>query len=438
VEPELETKPRVQADAPVPEDDTATSDPGKQSRVAAGIPVVAAFDGYRAYAILAIVLLHVLGYSGVLPAAHGNWFAQLILGTFGQWVDVLFVVSGFVVFLPTVARGGEFGNVGSYAIRRAARLAPAYWAVLAIMLLLTGLVTIHPPIVFPSIGSIGAHATFMATTVQMFRDVPMGFAVDGPLWTLTLEVTFYVLLPFIAAWYFRRPLLGLAIAAVITAAWHEAIIHSSSVFDVIGHPSPTDTLRFVVAAHTQFPFFAFSFAAGMTGAWAYVRLRALDTAQSRRWIVLAQVVSLAGFVVFTYITGHNAARVRGFGIGDEEARRSSIVALGYTASLATLMVSTALGARRWQRPFAHPFARQLGDISYGIYLIHMVVLTYALRLLSLSDDGSIAAFLVMGAIVFPVTLAYAYVSARFLEQPIRRWAQRFGRRRSAAPAPARA
>ena len=103
---------------PAESDPPTPSDPGKQSRAAAGIPVVAAFDGFRAFGILGIVLLHVLGYSGVLSAAGRVSFTQLAFGTLGQFVDILFVVSGFVVFLPTVARGGEFGSVSAYAIRR--------------------------------------------------------------------------------------------------------------------------------------------------------------------------------------------------------------------------------------------------------------------------------------------------------------------------------
>ena len=36
---------------------------------------------------------------------------------------MLFIVSGFVMFLPTAARGGDLGSVRVFAIRRAARLA---------------------------------------------------------------------------------------------------------------------------------------------------------------------------------------------------------------------------------------------------------------------------------------------------------------------------
>jgi peptidoglycan/LPS O-acetylase OafA/YrhL len=407
-------------------DATATpTDPGKQSRAASHIPVVAAFDGYRAYAILGVVMLHLLGQSGVLAAAGSNWFGQLILGTLGQSVDILFIISGFVVFLPTVARHGEFGSVSSYAVRRAARLVPAYWAVLVIVLVLISLVTVDPPIPFPARGSIAVHAAFLQEPVAMFHGLALGFGADGPLWTMSLEVAFYVILPFVAAWYFRRPFIGLLIAAAITVIWHEALIHWSTTQAVLGDRGLTR------AAYMQFPFFAFSFGAGMTGAWAYVRLRErYRPEQLARHLGGVQLVSLISLAVFCYVVG-------GTGEGLVGARSSPIIALGFTGSLATLMVATALGPMRWQRPFAHPFTRWLGDISYGMYLIHFVIITYAVRLLFTPStglpgvaqgDGSFGTFVALAALVLPLTVLYGYISGRYLEQPIRRWAQRFGRR----------
>jgi peptidoglycan/LPS O-acetylase OafA/YrhL len=261
--------------------------------------------------------------------------------------------------------------------------------------------------------------------------VPLGFGIDGPLWTMSLEVTFYVILPFIAAWYFRRPLAGLVVAAAITVVWHEALIHW-----------PTTLTS---AAYTQFPFFAFSFGAGMTGAWAYVRLRErYRPEQLARHVGWVQLLSLVSLLVFCYlVVSHHG---RSF-LGDEAARRSPVIALGFTGSLATLMVATALGPMRWQRPFAHPFARWLGDISYGMYLIHYVIIVYAGHLLFNSSadvsgsihpgSGSFATFVGLAAVVLPLTVLYGYVSGHYLEQPIRRWAQRFGRRHGERGASAR-
>ena len=419
-------------------DATATpTDPGKQSRVASHIPVVAAFDGYRAYAILGIVVFHLLDRSGVITVAGSNWFAWLIQGTLGQFVDILFIISGFVVFLPTVARHGEFGSVSSFAVRRAARLVPAYWAVLAILLVL---IAVDPPIPFPGIGDIAIHAAYLQMPAEVFRNLVIGFGVDGPLWTLSLEVTFYFILPFVAAWYFRRPLVGLLIAAAITVVWHEALIHWSTTEALLGHPSPQASLRLEQTGYRQFPYFAFSFGAGMTGAWAYVRLRERHRPeQLARHVGWVQLVSFTSLAVFCYMLGSRAVDL------GPAARNSPIIALGFTGSLTTLMVATALGPMRWQRPFAHPFARWLGDISYGMYLIHAVIATYAFRLLftpatppPLRGDGSFGTFVALVALVVPLTVLYGYVSGRYLEQPIRRWAQRFGRRQQDRAASTRA
>ena len=112
------------------------ADPGKQARSVSGIPIVPVFDGYRAFAILGVVVLHLITFSGVVQVGDEGLVSRLTWGSVGRCVEVLFIVSGFVVFLPTVARGGDFGSLRSYVIRRGARLLPAYWMILAISLVL--------------------------------------------------------------------------------------------------------------------------------------------------------------------------------------------------------------------------------------------------------------------------------------------------------------
>ncbi len=423
-------------------------DPGKEGRAAAGIPVVPAFDGYRAYAILGIVALHLVTSSGLLAASGPGFFLRFVQGTFGQAIDVLFVISGFVVFLPTVARRGEFGSVGAYALRRAARLAPAYWLVLAIALVLVALIPTDPALYKPGVGDVAVHAAFLQTPWQLFSSsVPLGFGVDGAVWTLSLEVTFYLLLPLIAGWYYRRPFVGLAVAAALTAAWHEAFVHFDRVNDVLGLGAG-DAIRVQFSLLTQFPFFAFSFAAGMTGAWVYVRLRDTHPAEAleRRAAACAAAAVLA-LALFAYLIGADDGAL----IGAEVARRSPLLAIGFSGALAAAMVAVSLAPRSVQLPFSNTYARRLGDISYGIFLVHMIVVTFAVHALGttrlggafdvavaqgllVTGDGTVREFLVLTAIVVPISVAYGWASARYVEQPIRRWARRYGRRVSVPPA----
>jgi peptidoglycan/LPS O-acetylase OafA/YrhL len=110
------------------------------------------------------------------------------------------------------------------------------------------------------------------------------------------------------------------------------------------------------------------------------------------------------------------------------ARQEWPLALGYTASLAVFMLALAFCRPRLQAPFAHPAVRWLAEISYGVFLIHVVVIWFFDGRFSPPNDGSLGAFLILAAVVVPVSLLYGYLSARFLEQPIRRWAHRYGRR----------
>jgi len=313
---------------------------------------------------------------------------------------------------------------------------------------LMALVPVDPPLYDPGFADVAVHTVFLQTPAQLFTSsVPMGFGVDGAVWTLSLEVIFYLLLPLIAGWYYRRPVLGLALAALLTAAWHEAFARFGSVTDFVGlNLSAGDAARVQISMLSQFPFFAFSFAAGMTGAWAYVRLRETQPPELlRRRAGFAALGAAIALAVFAYLVGASDGAL----IGAEAARQSPVLALGYSGSLAAVMVAVALAPARVQWPFSNSYARWVGDISYGIFLIHMVLVTFALHALGTSrlggafdvavaqgllvtGDGTVREFFVLTAIVVPLSVAYGWLSARFVEQPIRRWARRYGRRREGA------
>ncbi len=393
------------------------------------MPVVPAFDGYRAFAIMAIVVFHVVHTSGFLDGiGDSSLGGQLIWGTGPQLVDVLFIVSGFVVFLPTVAQGGRFGSVRGYSIRRGARLLPAYWLSLGVMLLVMATKSGVP---MPGLGDLASNFSGQQTLVTLFSPHTLiGFGPDSPVWTLTLEIGFYVVLPFIAAAYFRRPLVGLAIALAIAVVWREAFAHIADVAGWVGIDlSAERATELRLDSVIQLPNWAFSFAAGMTGAWAYVELRnRYDRARLEKMAARVLVVAGLVFALFVYLAGRQAIGGDALAaLPNLKVRESVFLSIGYTASLATVMVALALASPRLQLPFAYPLSRKLGDISYGVYLIQAPIIFFLLFHQVLGRDGTVGTLAVWSAIVVGGALLYGYLSARLVEQPIRRWAHRFGR-----------
>ena len=392
---------------------------------------VPAIDGFRGYAAIAVLLFHVTYAAGRPPLDEGIIRNVLISGYMG--VDFFFVISGFLLFLPAVTNGGRLGDLRSYALRRAARIIPAYY------LLLVGVVVLHSVIVniptalphtsLRGVLSFFLHLTFLQHTIGLLLGIPEGFAIQGAVWTLTLEALFYVLLPLVAGWYFRHPLVGLAAALAVSALWKYAAIHVPfSVSWLAG--GDRDSLRLMLV--TQLPTYAAHFAAGMTGAWLFVKLRSVNARAIPAGAVLAQALALIVIILSMRSAGIRDLRRVGGLYTDASGRwyydhwtDTTYVALAF----AVLLVATAL-APRWGRwPVTNRVARFLGDASYGVYLWHLVVIGFAFQTLNFAPDRTGLAFVRMLTVTLVASLIAGWLSFVSVERPFIRWARRRSRRR---------
>jgi peptidoglycan/LPS O-acetylase OafA/YrhL len=379
---------------------------------------IPAMDGFRAIAALAVVLYHVSYGAGRPPLDDGVIRNVLLSGYMG--VDFFFVISGFLLFLPTVVSGGRFGNVRSYAVRRAARILPAYYVVLIAVVALHSLF-IDSPVDLPYNSPSGAlsflfHLTFLQHTVGVLLGFPGGFMVHGAVWTLALEAGFYVVLPFVAERYFRRPFAGLVVALAVSLAWRAGAVNFPSAISWLPGGEDLGTLRIILL--TQFPAYAVQFAAGMTAAWIFVKLRRAHVGRLA-WITLpVQVAAVA-----TIVLAMNAA-----GKGDltgsagtyDHFTGTTIVALAF----AVLVLATVLAPRWAQLPVTNPVARRLGDISYGIYLWHLLFIGFALYTLHFAPDATLWAFVRLLAFVVAGSVVTGTLSFLLIERPAIRWARR--------------
>jgi peptidoglycan/LPS O-acetylase OafA/YrhL len=396
------------------------------------VPVL---DGFRGYAILGVVSLHLLLLSRVVQP--GNHAGLVAWGVLGNIIDTFFIISGFVIFLPVVRRAGERGSVREFARGRVARLVPAYWLSLLVVLVLLVVVPNQPDLRFiHRLPEILADMAALQMPIRLFDGTfQVGLGINGALWMISVIVGFYVVFPFIARSYYRHPLAGLAIAAVITLAWKEAVLHLPGLFAWLDRSDIPDWENQLIATD-ELPGWAFSFALGMTGAWAYVRLSAADRLRRlTRPALIGAALSLAACAVCAYFYGKHASNADTGIIGGSTARENPWLTMPFSAARAALMASIALAPVWLQRPFDNAPARRLAELSYGIYLIHLVICWYVcLVWLDLPRDGSARAALLWFGVVIPSSIAYAYLSRRFVELPAGRWILSLRRRRALEPA----
>lgn len=392
------------------------------------VPVL---DGFRGMATLGVVVYHCF-LGAALPYLGGDTVTSLVAAGY-LGVDFFFVISGFLLFLPTVLNDGRFGDRRQYARRRIARIVPAYYVFLALVIVLRPwLMPGEVPTPFGSgrefLGLL-AHLTFLQTTLGWIVGPP-GYGLLTVAWTLTIEVAFYLLLPFVAARYNRHPLIGLVIALAVSLAWRAFATNVEVTLGWLGagewRPRRVAVVELVML--TQLPNYLAHFAAGMTAAWAFVRFgAAAGPAVTRRWALGCQIV--AGAVLLRWVIGEGSRSLlplesRGF---LDPWTRTTPIAFAF----AVLLLATALGPWWAQAPFSNRLSRGLGQVSYGVYLSHLAVVGFALTTLAYKPDATVAAFARMATLVLPVALVLGWLSWRLVERPARQWARRGGSSRPA-------
>ena len=379
-----------------------------------GNPRFPLFDSLRGLAALAIVLTHVGLASGAnTEAFYGAMTARLDVG-----VTLFFILSGFLLYRPFVAArmGGRAApRLRDYARRRVLRIVPAYW------LALTALA------IWPGLAFTGPRWTYYGF-VQNY-DLAWVLGGLGQAWSLAVEASFYVLLPFYAmalgwltrggrrertVWIEVGVLAALALASIALRTW-------------VNHTQDHTILLFTILG----TFFWFSLGMGLAVASAALSgrermpalVRLVERAPLAPWIAAAVL-----FVVMSYTFGLPRALY-----GTRSGAQFLAEHLAYGTAALLFVLPAVWGDRRGGLPRRvlglRPIA-WLGLVSYGLFLWHARWVEW------LTAEGAAgwlpglgSGFVVMLVVVLGVSLPCAALSYYVLERPVLRYKDGFRRRR---------
>jgi peptidoglycan/LPS O-acetylase OafA/YrhL len=180
-----------------------------------------ALEGVRGIAIIGVVVYHVVR----AWVGGGAWNGQgvhddkvpevlwwLAMGRLG--VDVLFVLSGFLVYRSWESirkhAPSRRNAIGTYAFRRGQRIMPAYWLSLAVFI-----PWLAPELLEPE----NWRKLLLFLTAQSYWVPRLPDMVNTVYWTLTTEILFYVLLPVLAIGLRRHPWAVWAACVVLSTLW---------------------------------------------------------------------------------------------------------------------------------------------------------------------------------------------------------------------------
>lgn len=324
-----------------------------------GVDRVASLTGIRAVAALLVIGTHAAYTTG--KYTHG--FVGLVYSRLEIGVPIFFVLSGYLLFGPWVraAVGGGTGpSVRRYAWHRVRRIMPAY-----VVTVLAAYLIYQFRDGGPNPGHTWIGLLRNLTLTQVYTDNYMfnGYLHQGltQMWSLTVEVAFYVALP-VLAWLLLvvvcrrrwRPWLllsSLLVLALLSPAWL-ALVHACDFL-----PS---------GARLWLPGYLAWFIGGML-------LTVLQAMGVRVFGFIALPLAIVSFVIVsTPIAGEPTTSPTGL--------TEALVKTGFYAAIATLMVAPlALGNSGWYaRALGSRPMVWLGEISYEIFLVHLVVMEIAM------------------------------------------------------------
>jgi peptidoglycan/LPS O-acetylase OafA/YrhL len=361
-----------------------------------------AVEGMRACAAIGVVVTHVAFQTGHSTGVMGRLF-----GRFDLAVAVFFALSGFLLWRGHAAAERDLGPrplTGRYLRSRAVRIMPAYVvAVIVILSLLPDADHASPTVWLAnlSLTQIYVPLTLTAGLTQM--------------WSLSVEVSFYLALPILALLARRIPvrarvpaIVGLAVASL---GWGWIPFGSSSGVNPLTWP----------------PAFFSWFAAGMLLAeWTYSRV-GLAHRLARRRVPVAVTAVLAYLVAASPLAGPAGlvpSTATQFAV---KAAMGAVVAFALVAPLVLDRADTP------HRLLASTGMVTLGRWSYGVFIWHLAALTMVFPVIGrFAFSGGMPVVLVL-TLIFAI--AIAAVSYALVESPCREALRRWeSRRREPMPA----
>ena len=355
---------------------------------------IAALDGVRGIAVLGVMSTHLFtGDMTRLPR-----LVQIPVSFAVAGVDLFFVLSGFLITGILRDSLGEASYFRKFYARRMLRIFPLYYGVLLVLLLLTR------PLQISWHGLQWSLLLYLQNTHFLFPPLTTFsnrfFSVDH-LWSLAVEEQFYLVWPFIIATVrSTRRLMYLSAAGMVFALGLRLYgLHAGYGFDWINRSTlcRADEL--------------------LAGAALALLMR---SRYAGRTLTLAKPLMAAGLIVS--VTLHSAA----LWISRNGEAVPGIIGLTATGYDTNLLMATSLVAwclqpgSRLRAMFEWKHLRAVGKYSYGLYVLHLVLLP-GLTLLLLAPlrvalHGKVVARLVVGLLTFLASGVAAYLSFHLYEK----------------------
>lgn len=328
-------------------------------------------DGIRAVSIIIVLIFHFWQQTWIWPTIDTPWLSfigisRLSINNYAKvgyvFVDMMVLISGFLLFLPLARQvflGESMDSWKKYARKRIARIVPSY-LVCVIILFIYNISLNNYANTAAAVKDLLTHLTFTQT---LFSETYLSTKLNVVLWTVAVEVWFYVLYPFIASFIKRRKdgkrevefaIIKMVIVAVIMYLLFYLYENELVFKDGIYLPMTIN----------QLPAFFSVYANGMIGAFIFVAIakkleRTPVVAYASLIIAVLSILAVDKMV-------HNLSSVSGDAARIWQVENRTLLSMVFV----TLIISLALSPKWVRWLFSNRLMRFLAGISYNLYIWH--------------------------------------------------------------------
>jgi peptidoglycan/LPS O-acetylase OafA/YrhL len=335
-------------------------------------------DGLRAVACLLVLGDHLWRYPAGAPILN----SLFVSGWVG--VDLFFVLSGFLITGILVDTRESAHYWRDFYVRRALRILPLNYALLAFVLGVMPLVSHYPGVVQARQDALW-YLLYCANFVAAWGRA--GFLMISITWSLAIEEQFYLVWPILVRWLTPRHMANICIALIVGLP-----ILRVSLFPTIGDA------WCIFATPLRADAFAWGAILALSrGFW------------SKRVVWAVLILGLATILPFALT---------------ENFRRELpwVATVGFTLAEMCAAAALWLTIHSRSRILASRPMRYIGKISYGMYMLHVPCGTLVSRFYE--GNGLLGSWLFM-LISSALTVLVAGLSFRFFETPFLRLKDRF-------------
>lgn len=383
--------------------------------------------GFRALMVLAVVNYHIWQQSWLLQRVNLPGLSvdfDFFTRSSYLFVDGMILLSGFLLYLPYARQsleGAPVPGAGRFYLNRLLRIVPSYLAAVLLALVCFAL----PQGAYFTTGDlvkdVASHLTF---TFLFWPETYLYTPLNAALWTIGVEMQFYLLFPFLARAAQKRPAVTLPVMAATGWAWRLCVARFAQ-----------DTGMLI----NQMPAYLDVYALGMLGAITYLRMRhaweRMSSARRRAlgWVCVAGFAACiaATLSIFRTQSSASAAGQRALHLSQMEMR------LPLTLALMGGMLCAAHMPRFLQKLLDNRLMRFLSAISMNLYIWHQI-LSVQMRMAWFPDADTLhitpAQQRAYTLLCFSVSMLAAMAATYGLEQPVARAVnariKRLGRKQS--------